>query len=418
MTLYYSYLSTGKNYTLVNNILYTNNQVVYDKQVTLGGLKGYFIPANYVENAKKTKYYTWFNFDDLRTEYAKYKNFSTVKPSDLDILNGKTILFKDGLYIITVTSSGSGEPVEDINDSGSFYDYVTPIATQRWLDDVGVSVSTKNNPMYRVKYDQINYSIELTLLDDSKAGINYTIPETRSKLVDAPYDMFAIPYNSIKVINTDGNFNTDGSISFNIAMDIARKYSGNSEVKILYDIQLLPYCPMFNIMTSNSGEIDISSLTKDTNYTFITDNETSQNKSIILFPKTSSFSNTIQLDNPIVIQDYKVESETDMYRLCSPNYSGVFEFNAAKNGGIQYFNVNYTYMPYTPYIRVAPNFGRLYKQEFNDNRGLLCGGEFSLPIISDAWETYQLQNKNYQASFDRQISNMEVNNSVQREKEL
>lgn len=47
----------------------------------------------------------------------------------------------------------------------------------------------------------------------------------------------------------------------------------------------------------------------------------------------------------------------------------------------------------------------------------MCG-DFSITLVSDAWETYQLQNKNYQLSFQRQIENMEVNNAVQREREV
>ena len=39
-------------------------------------------------------------------------------------------------------------------------------------------------------------------------------------------------------------------------------------------------------------------------------------------------------------------------------------------------------------------------------------------MTTSAWETYQLNNKNYQNSFDRQVQNLEVNNAVQREREI
>ena len=61
-----------------------------------------------------------------------------------------------------------------------------------------------------------------------------------------------------------------------------------------------------------------------------------------------------------------------------------------------------------PYIHINPNFGRLYGQDFDDARGLICQGDFSLPQTSEAWNTYELQNKNYQTQFNRQIDNMEV----------
>ena len=54
----------------------------------------------------------------------------------------------------------------------------------------------------------------------------------------------------------------------------------------------------------------------------------------------------------------------------------------------------------------------MYGQEFDDARGLICGGDFSLPIINDQWKSYQINNKNYQNIFDRQIQNMEINNRL------
>ncbi|MGC7974463.1 hypothetical protein ACP3WV_22975, partial [Salmonella enterica] len=55
---------------------------------------------------------------------------------------------------------------------------------------------------------------------------------------------------------------------------------------------------------------------------------------------------------------------------------------------------------------------RLYGRDFGDSRGLILGGDFSISQINDAWKSYELNNKNYQVMFDRQIQNMEVNNSV------
>ena len=116
--------------------------------------------------------------------------------------------------------------------------------------------------------------------------------------------------------------------------------------------------------------------------------------------------------------DTKMTNECDMFRLCSPNYNGQFEFNIAKNGGVTNFNVDCTYLPYQPYIHVNPSFSLLYGQDFNDARGLICGGDFSLARMNDAWESYKLQNKNFQEIFDRQIENMEVQQSAAREQDI
>lgn len=113
-----------------------------------------------------------------------------------------------------------------------------------------------------------------------------------------------------------------------------------------------------------------------------------------------------------------------MYRLCSPNYNGVFEFNPAKNMvpnnkvAISYFNVDCTYKPYQPYIHIAFDFKGLYGSDFNDARGLICSGDFSLPSATDTWKSYEIQNKNYKATFDRQIESQELKNKVDKTTEI
>ena len=112
--------------------------------------------------------------------------------------------------------------------------------------------------------------------------------------------------------------------------------------------------------------------------------------------------------------DLKVSNECDLYRLVSPNYNGQFEWSIAKNGGYEsIFDIDCTYKPFQPYIHVVPQFASdlLYGGDFDDARGLICGGDFSLPIISDAWTQYQIQNKTYQEMFDRQIYHMDVQQS-------
>ena len=104
----------------------------------------------------------------------------------------------------------------------------------------------------------------------------------------------------------------------------------------------------------------------------------------------------------------KVDSECSFERLCSPNYQGNFEFCVAKNGSVNLINVDVTLKPYNPYIHLNPDFGNLYGTDFNDARGLICNGDFSLGQITEAFRSYELQNKNYQAIFDRQIESMDV----------
>ena len=114
----------------------------------------------------------------------------------------------------------------------------------------------------------------------------------------------------------------------------------------------------------------------------------------------------------------KLANECDVVRLVSQNYSAIFEFSPAKSGGVEGFLADCTYKPWAPYIHILPKLKGLYGENFvaiDDARGLICGGDMSLPQLSNEWANYQLQNKTYQEMFDRQIKNMDVQNDVNRQ---
>ena len=120
-------------------------------------------------------------------------------------------------------------------------------------------------------------------------------------------------------------------------------------------------------------------------------------------------------DDPL---NRKLANECDVLRLVSQNYSAIFEFSAAKSGGVDGFLADCTYKPWSPYIHILPKLKGLYGENFvsiDDARGLICGGDMSLPQLSNAWANYQLQNKTYQEMFDRQIKNMDVQNDINRQ---
>ena len=123
--------------------------------------------------------------------------------------------------------------------------------------------------------------------------------------------------------------------------------------------------------------------------------------------------------NQLNTSDKKILSNCTMHRLVSPNYQGAFEFNLAKNGGtVEGFNVFCTYKAYTPFIKVAPNFSWLYGTEYKDNRGLICAGDFSIARVKSEWESYQLQNKNYQNIFNRDIQHLDFMQSIEMRNQL
>lgn len=264
----------------------------------------------------------------------------------------------------------------------------------------GNTTSGYDSDTFKMYYEAQLYRISLE--EQTNLETKYNITATRYHLEDNPYDMFAIPYSDDLTIYNGANVLCKASkqLAFSTAMSIAEQQGSK-----IYDIQLLPYCPVRNIIQED-GTMNVNG----NNLLYSTITEGDNVVGVIFNGYTST--DTLSIQKNIIVSDYKESNECDLYRLVSPNYNGQFEFSVAKNGGVTRFDVDFTYLPYKPYIHVNPAFSRLYGQEFDDARGLICGGDFSLPIINDQWKSYQINNKNYQNIFDRQIQNMEINNRI------
>lgn len=341
---------------------------------------------------------------------------------DIENQDGKTIYdsTNDKYYQVTVTKQTLVES-EIMITSGAMYntfiDAMNNVANTydtewSWREPGEfyreVWGGSPNSGCFSVRTIGTSYSITLTQLPDQALKYNVEFPNDRYTLEDAPYDMFCMPYSDDLDIykNQTIQFKASKTLAFQTFMSLATKYK---QAGFIYDIQLLPYCPV-RYCIKQDGTFDIGN--NIVAYVTQTENNITTNVGVVLFGTKSSFD--FNVPYTIEINDPKIESQTDIYRLCSPNYAGQFEFNAAKNNGVESIAIDCTYKPYTPYIHLNPNFKNLYGGDFNDARGLICGGDYSLPAVSSAWDTYELQNKNYQLAFDRQIQNMEVQNKYQR----
>ena len=257
---------------------------------------------------------------------------------------------------------------------------------------------------------------------------------------NSPFKMFCMPYADLTCYvdnGADANprytyYPVSKDVNIIIAMSLAKSFGSAN----IFDVQLLPYCPLRtangvlrflpDASGVNEGKFNITNLThlykEDENdtehtvkmYTKIVKNDESNVASLIFWCDQNKFSFDItkSLPLPDTAMEIKVKNETEIYRLCSPNYSGQFEFNPMKNGGVTKFNVDCMYQPFSPYIHINPDFGNLYGQDFDDSRGLILSGDFSLPQETSAWANYVQSNKNYQQIFNRQIENMEFNNRI------
>jgi len=154
----------------------------------------------------------------------------------------------------------------------------------------------------------------------------------------------------------------------------------------------------------------------------------------LIWPNEPQEEETVDLDltfnynttSEITPLELKVKNETEFMRLTSPNFNSLFEFKLTKfspivgpnnYGGFYEINVDCTYKPFNPYIKLNPDFSGVYGTDWNDATGLILSGDFSLSILSDPWKQYELNNKNYQAIFNRQVQNLDISQEIARDQQ-
>jgi len=352
---------------------------------------------------------------DFITDSYSYTGCHSNATNALLLDNGKIILDQTSGKYYKVNAYETGTEKRHI-------EIAAPSGLGNALQTVAANISANNGRSgspFTMDYQARLWRIVLEELPDEQKTI--TIKAGRAHCVDAPYDIVMIPKDVVGVMESAVQPVEEIPLT---ETGYCQQFINLVQLQIpkedLYDIQLLPYCPINNLFTYNPGANTASyfaSWVLEINVDYSFDEGV-----LLLYPKFSQFNTYLsgsryRITIPNDPVEFKIFNECNMYRLCSPNYNGQFEFSVAKNKGLNGFNISCSYKPFQPYIKVAPYYQGLYGQNFNDARGLICGGDFSLAQISTEWQSYERNNKNFQVMFDRQIQNMEVNNSVARKLE-
>lgn len=348
------------------------------------------------DNVSNALNYYANNISQLNAVAPTYFGINSI--TELLQYNGKTLLgdnntyWKINLKVVNTTKTKSVT-------AGTLYDTFNTITNAN-----PYVTGRASNDSYSVVLEGQTLSLEL----EQQYGetIKYKI-EGNQQLIDAPYAMFAIPYDAVTInVNNQDHIITTAQAqetALALSQDLITKFGGTSGN--LYDIQLLGYCPLQDYISTDGKII----LTSGASYTAIRDKNNNP-VTYMLWAEKSKFHFTIPYS--INITDYKLSNECDLYRLSSGDYSSSFQFSAAKNGGVSFFDFDCYYKPYSSYIHCNPNFNRLYGYDDNSSRGLVVTGDSSLTQISNAYETYKRQNINFENIFKRQIENMEFNNRM------
>lgn len=352
------------------------------------------------------------------TNFNQVKSYTSLRV--LAISSGVQKLYQVNISVLPIERTAYAT-------TGTMYDFITNTITATGLTHTG-NWGNKAFPYSYTEYEiRISHS-EITTSNTVSWSLNFA---NQTETIDAPYNVVAIPVYDISVADYSHSYNC---LEQNNTMLV------NSLIKTLsthiYDVQILPYfpyigsCPLMSAPTSVYG-VSIELLWGNSaseqylnSKQYLGFNPDTYNSCIMFFVNSINF--TFDITEKISIKsrtsndaiNKKISNELDMYRLVSPNYNGMFEFSVAKNDGVDFFNVDVTLRPYNPYIHINPNFKSMYGVDFNDSRGLICQGDFSIPIITDRFIEYEYQNKNYLQTFNRQVEHMDFEYSKARTEAL
>ena len=277
------------------------------------------------------------------------------------------------------------------------------------------NINTASGDWITAQYYYQNVSIGLTLLGVSNS-YKITIPASRGKIQNQPYDIMVFPLSGLQYSGMTATTNPDyGESAYNSLIKALSK----SLAAKLVDIQIFPYCPFPKEIFLYRGKYKIpKGFIKDKDYIAITNQATSNTTTYGYCYFLTSPDFTFTLDSPLDIPfetdpiEKKIKSETQMIRICSPNYQGLFEFNPQKNNGFDTLTISCTLKPYNSFCNIQPNFKNLYGKNFQDYRGMRMAGNMSISRSESAWENYELNNKNYQNIFNREIQNLDFHNAM------
>lgn len=379
-----------------------------------GTPRGYISNGNYDTGLNNNNYSNMLSYAATKTSAADTNAWLSAQS-----LEGKVVKDGNNYYRVNITKGNSTTRTFDVNPStdSAWYDNL-----KNYVARCGGTISQDSFMNFRVVVG-LSETITLSLNQISVSQHSVVVKPTHNKTQNEAFDAFAIPYDARDIAlflyapygESAANYPIYNDGVFAIAQELVDK---NSEA---LDLQLLPYCPLpegaFELSTVGYRFKVNDPAQEGISYSTIKDSNGNPTNAIFWL-SSSQFSTIIEYDDPndySTVEKVKAINQLDTWRLESGDYSSSFEFNMARNGGVQYFEVDCAYKPFSPYIHIAPNFGGLYGIDYNDTRGLVCSNtNYSLPRLTDAWESYERNNLNYMNSFNRQIQNMDIQRKYQK----
>lgn len=240
---------------------------------------------------------------------------------------------------------------------------------------------------------------------------------------EQPYSILAIPLDTapnVTITLTDGKNMSPDVNTISLIQGLCESLGS-----FLYDAQILPYSPFGAEYYRSDGKPGLANVDPDS---FILER-------VPVDPKSEEMTDVplnlpiLRVDDATVIHEgpwgptvaigqgvsgYKTVNQLYKWRISDGFGAGSFEYNIAKNRFNQNIKLIQTCKPFQPLVAVIPEYDDdgLYGNDAEEKRGMISRGPYTMPRMSDAWINYAQNNINYQKSFDRSITTLEINNAL------
>lgn len=311
------------------------------------------------------------------TQGNAYQELTQEELDDLMSYNGAEVFYNNKTYVLTV-GQGTDRSHETYytgedtiaNDylSSLYYEFKPKWFLLRNQDNPG-----KKKVKITLKGKEYVITAQEKLADQT---ITYTLPlpANRNVCEDATYDMLAFPIDPAEnPLNVDLPKNpqtagdqpvyidaggTDrlrlkniGETQFSIAMELLTKLGAGTEAGYVYDLQLLPYCPIPEVesrtrviipswdIDKNPTHVELEIADLDSKFYTVLYNNLNQARGIVFYPRKANFSKDIELgiknehieNKTIVIKDPVFKFENTYDEDNHPMYYFDFPYGTAKD---------------------------------------------------------------------------------------
>lgn len=425
VSTYMGYQYTGEDTTYANGIIKTDYEYFNDSEMSTTVKK-----AN-------TVYDTTYYYVNTRTlqEFEKlipaekdvtpavmgdyiYKNWLSGKPnfSRLQEYQGKIVSISGSYYKVSYKDNYT--PHTEVQEKVSSADLWSAWATHNSnVSNLFTNTSTLKN--ITIEWTYYNSTVTLTEVQSSVES-SYSISKLRKHT--GSYSILATPLPvDMEIMYKTSSTATSAYYyeNLNAILNLYRSMSSTWGTSAVYDVQIIPYAPLYLKEDGTEGEFYLTNLTKDKDYSLVSLTPSTDPLNVFPIIYLSNESYEFNINYKLSAEMTKKNFIGQNYRLVAPNYSSVYDIPLFENGGsIDNWHVDITLLPYQSWLRIRPEFKYYNGINFDDSRGLVISGSMQLTQLTDAWAEYQYSNMNYEAIQNTSIQYQKDVNNITNQKNI